>query len=134
MMRIGTPNLGRNGRLGFTLIELLIVVAIVGILAAIVVPRFTDARRDASLSAVRNQLQTVRSQLDLYRVRYRNVLPPANSLMEALVAAELLMRVPEWPVGFSVDLDHYTTDGSIRLRYNPEVGGDLFDAAVVAAW
>lgn len=133
-MAYHAPSVARRPRRAFTLIELLIVVAIVGILAAIVVPRFADARRDASISAVRNQLQTVRSQLDLYRIRFRGQVPPAEILMEALVAAELLGRVPEWPAGFSVDLEHYRATGDLRLSYDPQVGGDLLDLETVSAW
>jgi len=54
---------------GFTLIEILIVVVILGILAAIVIPQFTNASQDAQVSAVKSQLQTVRSQIELYRIK-----------------------------------------------------------------
>ena len=53
-------------RRAFTLIEILIVVVILGILAAIVVPQFTDAADDANDAAVRSQLQTLRGQIELY--------------------------------------------------------------------
>jgi general secretion pathway protein G len=53
----------------FTLIEILIVVVILGILAAIVIPQFTDASQQANTSSVQSQLQTIRSQIELYRVK-----------------------------------------------------------------
>ena len=56
-------------RSGFTLIEILIVVVILGILAAIVIPQFTNASQDAQVSAVKSQLQTIRSQVELYRIK-----------------------------------------------------------------
>ncbi|HYE01927.1 MAG TPA: prepilin-type N-terminal cleavage/methylation domain-containing protein [Phycisphaerales bacterium] len=63
-------------RKGFTLVEILIVVVILGILAAIVVPQFTNASTDAQIGNVRTQLQTIRSQIELYRVRNNGSLPP----------------------------------------------------------
>jgi type II secretion system protein G len=59
----------RSTKRAFTLIEILIVVVILGILAAIVIPQFTDASEDAMLSSVKSQLQTLRSQVELYRVK-----------------------------------------------------------------
>ena len=53
----------------FTLIEILIVVVILGILAAIVIPQFTDASGDAMDANIRSQLQTIRSQIELYNVQ-----------------------------------------------------------------
>ncbi len=57
-------------RRGFTLVEILIVVIILGILAAIVIPQFTEASNDARESALKSDLQTVRSQLELYKVQH----------------------------------------------------------------
>jgi general secretion pathway protein G len=53
----------------FTLIEILIVVVILGILAAIVIPQFTDASQEAQDSSIRSQLQTVRSQVELFSIQ-----------------------------------------------------------------
>ena len=54
----------------FTLVEILIVVIILGILAAIVIPQFTEASDDARESALSSDLQTVRSQIELYKVQH----------------------------------------------------------------
>jgi len=62
----------------FTLIEILIVVVILGILAAIVVPQFTKASEDAQVGNVQTQLQTVRSQIELYRVKNNGAVPDFN--------------------------------------------------------
>ena len=56
-------------RNAFTLIEILIVVVILGILAAVVVPQFTNAADDANDAATRSQLQTLRGQIELYRAQ-----------------------------------------------------------------
>jgi len=60
---------------GFTLVEILIVVVILGILAAIVIPQFTSASESAKGSSLSSQLQTIRSQLELYQVEHNGVYP-----------------------------------------------------------
>ena len=52
-----------RARTGFTLVEILIVVVILGILAAIVVPQFTQASSEAIKGALQSQLQTINSQI-----------------------------------------------------------------------
>ncbi|MBX3351470.1 MAG: type II secretion system protein [Phycisphaeraceae bacterium] len=65
----------RIRRNAFTLVEILIVVVILGILAAIVIPQFTKASESAVRSTLKSQLQTIVSQVELYRVRNRGVYP-----------------------------------------------------------
>jgi general secretion pathway protein G len=60
---------------GFTLVEILIVVVILGILAAIVIPQFTDASTDAKESSLMTDLQTVRAQLELYKIQHNDNMP-----------------------------------------------------------
>ncbi len=60
---------------GFTLVEILIVVVILGILAAIVIPQFTDASTEAKTSSLCSDLQTVRSQIELYKIQHNDVAP-----------------------------------------------------------
>ncbi len=52
----------------FTLIELLIVVAIIGILAAIAVPNFLNAQTRAKIARVKGDLKAVGSALEMYRL------------------------------------------------------------------
>ncbi len=59
---------------GFTLIELLIVVAIIGILAAIAVPNFINAQIKAKLSRVYSDLRSLSNALEMYRID-NNVYP-----------------------------------------------------------
>ncbi len=51
---------------GFTLIELLIVVAIIGILAAIAVPNFLNAQMRAKLSRVRADMRNIATAIEMY--------------------------------------------------------------------
>ena len=60
---------------GFTLIEILIVVIILGILAAIVIPQFANASTQAKTSAVQSTVQTLKSQVALYKLQHGDVLP-----------------------------------------------------------
>ena len=65
----------RRNNKGFTLVEILIVVIILGILAAIVIPQFTNASTDARKNSLTSQLQTIRSQLELYKLQHNDKLP-----------------------------------------------------------
>jgi len=60
---------------GFTLVEILIVVVILGILAAIVIPQFTGASTEAKESSLVSNIQTVRSQVELFKIQHNDILP-----------------------------------------------------------
>lgn len=88
----------------FTLIEILIVVVILGILAAIVIPQFTDASQEAMESSVRAQLQTIRSQIELFKVQnpastdYQPGDATDATFWDPLVTGDYLQQAPKNPM------------------------------------
>jgi type IV pilus assembly protein PilA len=68
---------------GFTLIELLIVIVIIGILAAIAIPKFGKTREKAYFKAMMSDLRNLQSQQEVY---YSN---PANSYTYATATGSL---------------------------------------------
>jgi len=76
-----------NRRGAFTLIEVLIVVVIMAILAATIIPQFTDSTKDAKSSTVQFNLHTLRSQIQLYRTQHTGAAPTA-SLAELMASTD----------------------------------------------
>ncbi|HNS19180.1 MAG TPA: prepilin-type N-terminal cleavage/methylation domain-containing protein [Sedimentisphaerales bacterium] len=70
---------------GFTLVEILIVVVILGILAAIVIPQFTQASTEAKTNSLCSNLQTLRSQIELYKVQHNDKVPAAADFNTVMV-------------------------------------------------
>ncbi|MBA3315757.1 MAG: prepilin-type N-terminal cleavage/methylation domain-containing protein [Planctomycetota bacterium] len=84
------PSLNYTARKGFTLVEVLIVVVILGILAATVLPQFTSATEDAKESALKQNLQQIRSQIDLYRFQHNGLVPAKGSVVSEVFLKAML--------------------------------------------
>ena len=74
----------RSSCRGFTLIELLIVVAIIGILAAIAVPNFLNAQIRAKVSRALGDMQAIHTALEMYRADNGAYMPGPAGLSENL--------------------------------------------------
>ena len=63
----------------FTLVEILICVVILGILAMIVVPKFTEAAQEARESTLASDLSIARKQIALYKAEHNGRSPHLNA-------------------------------------------------------
>ncbi|MCW8828447.1 MAG: type II secretion system major pseudopilin GspG [Gammaproteobacteria bacterium] len=75
--------MGRPQR-GFTLIEVMVVVVILGILAAVIVPKIMDNPDKARLVKARSDVQALKSALDMYKLDNFNY-PSTDQGLQALV-------------------------------------------------
>lgn len=61
-------------------------VTVTGILAAIVVPQFAGASTEAKLSGLCSNLQTLRSQIKLYRIQHNDIPPSFFNFVAQMTA------------------------------------------------
>ena len=100
-----------QARKAFTLIEILIVVVILGILAAIVIPQFTDASDQANVASMKSQLQTMRSQIELFRIQdvvaytaWDPIMAAAGTEWDPLITGDYLQAAPRNPTNNSTSV------------------------------
>src|SRR5437667_7041516 len=84
---------GRARMRGFTLIEIMVVIVILGVLAALVVPRVLDRPDEARAVAARSDIATIMQALKLYRLDNQRF-PTTEQGLNALVAKPTDAPVP----------------------------------------
>ena len=88
---------------GFTLIEVMVVVVILAVLATMVVPRVVDRPDDARIAKAQQDIQSMSSALNLYRLD-NNTFPTTNQGLEALIEKPTTEPVPNnWRAGGYLD-------------------------------
>jgi general secretion pathway protein G len=110
---------------GFTLIELMIVVAIIGILAAIAIPKFADLIRKSKEGSTKGNLGAIRSALSIYYGDLEGNYP-ADDLTSLTIAGKFLPEVPVAKVA-----DYHADNTSVITGTSPaaltDVGGWAYD-------
>lgn len=109
----------------FTLIEILVVVAILGILAAIVVPRIMDRPDEAKRVAARADIAAIVQSLKLYRLD-NGFYPTTDQGLAALVQKPASNPVPgNWKQGGYLERLPRDPWGSDYQFLNPGVKGEI---------
>ncbi|MEN5288812.1 type II secretion system major pseudopilin GspG [Stenotrophomonas lactitubi] len=134
---------GRRARQqGFSLIEIMVVVVIIGILAALIVPRLMDRPDQARVVAARQDIAALMQAMKLYRLdngRYPSaeqglqalVKPPQGS--GAMPVTPYLDRLPADPWGHPYQYQNPGTHGDIdvfSLGADSKPGGEAGNADI----
>jgi general secretion pathway protein G len=108
---------------GFTLIELMVVLAIIGVLAALVVPNVLDRADDARGTAARTDVNNLMQALKLYRLDNQRY-PAAEQGLQALV---IKPTTGPAPLNWKPYIDKLPNDpwGRPYQYMNPGVKGEI---------
>ena len=117
----------RAAQRGFTLIEVMVLVVILGILAAVVVPRVMDRPDQARITKVQSDIRAIESALNLYRLDNFSY-PTTEQGLRALVQEPTGQNAPRnWRKGGYLDRLQQDPWGNAYQYQNPGRDGRLFD-------
>jgi general secretion pathway protein G len=102
---------------GFTLVEILIVVVILGILAAIVVPKLSNASQVARENTLQDDIRFLRTQITVYSAQHHDVCPgyPGGNTASSPTAADMLAQLTT----YTDEIGNTSTTGSTIFCYGP---------------
>jgi len=114
-----------RNRAGFTLIEVMVVIVILGVLAALVVPRVLSRPDEARVVAAKQDIATIGQALKLYRLDNQRY-PTAEQGLPALTAKPELSPVPpNWKPGGYLERLPKDPWGNAYVYVNPGLHGEI---------
>lgn len=96
---------------GFTLMELAVVIAIIGILLAVTLPRFTEVSNSAKEAKAKVDIRTIMAALELYYAD-KGDYPSSSADDLSDFPADFQKYLPKWPAGATYS---YDDDGSYTI-------------------
>ncbi|WP_137166164.1 pilin [Salinimonas lutimaris] len=122
--------MNKSNQKGFTLIELMIVVAIIGILAAVALPAYQDSVKKAKFSELLNASSVAKSAVEVcYQTEALLTACNQNSngVPETIVASGDVVGVTtaNGIISVTTDADHSLPSTTVTFTPAPQTGGNL---------
>lgn len=110
---------------GFTLLEIMVVVVIIGILAALVMPKIISRPDEARVIAAKQDIASLLQALKLYRLDNQRY-PKTEQGLQALVTQPATAPIPpNWKVGGYIERLPKDSWGNPYQYLNPGVHGEI---------
>lgn len=120
-----------SARKGFTLVEVLIVVVIMAILAATIIPQFSNSAGDAKAGTNKFNLHTLRAQIELYKSQHEGTVP-TGTLIELTKSTDKNgnqgtgVNFPYGPYIREIPLNSNSNSKTVKvITSNPAAAGDV---------
>lgn len=117
--------INKKKKKGFTLIELIVVIAILGILAAVAIPRLAGLQENANKKAIVANIKMLENAVLTYA-------SDNNVAVNTVDTADLATLVPNWPVGPKTTTTYSVAAGAVTCTLTVAIPGVPADTYTLA--